>query len=120
MAAALTRDGPAPVSSFWDSDTQAFNVATEGRRPPPPSGTSSVRAPRRPPPPSGPPSVARQSVAFPTTQAQLPKTREGFDALARAINAAGGINGSNIQVYASSSVANIRKNFVKRLGLAGK
>lgn len=58
--------------------------------------------------------------AAPTRQSQLPDTREGFDALARQINAAGGINGSNIQVYSGSSVANIRKNFIKRLGLAGK
>lgn len=57
---------------------------------------------------------------LPTRQRDLPTTREGFDALAKAINANGGINGSNIQVYAGSSVANIRKNFVRRLNLAGK
>jgi len=57
---------------------------------------------------------------IPTRQSQLPTTREGYDALAKAINKAGGINGSFIQVYAGSSVANIRKNFIKRLGLAGK
>ena len=58
--------------------------------------------------------------ALPTRQRDLPDTREGFDALAKAINKAGGINGSFIQVYSGSSVANIRKNFIKRLGLAGK
>lgn len=57
---------------------------------------------------------------IPTRQSQLPTTREGFDALAKRINASGGIDGSFIQVYAGSSVANIKKNFVKRLNLAGK
>jgi hypothetical protein len=57
---------------------------------------------------------------LPTSQTQLPTTREGFDALAKQINAAGGIDGTPIKVYAGSSVANIKKNFVKRLGLAGK
>jgi hypothetical protein len=57
---------------------------------------------------------------LPTRQSQLPTTREGFDALAKKINASGGIDGTYIQVYAGSSVANIKKNFVKRLGLAGK
>jgi hypothetical protein len=57
---------------------------------------------------------------LPKRQRDLPTTREGFDALAKRINAAGGINGSNIQVYAGSSVANIRKNFIKRLELGGK
>jgi hypothetical protein len=66
------------------------------------------------------PASAAPAFALPTRQRDLPTTREGYDALAKAINAAGGINGSNIQVYAGSSVANIKKNFVKRLGLAGK
>lgn len=57
---------------------------------------------------------------LPTRQRDLPDTREGFDALAKAINRNGGINGASIQVYSGSSVANIRKNFIKRLGLAGK
>ena len=54
---------------------------------------------------------------LPTKQSELPTTREGFDALAKAINRAGGINGKSIQVYAGSSMANIKKNFVKRLNL---
>jgi hypothetical protein len=66
------------------------------------------------------PAAAAPAFVIPTRQRDLPNTREGFDALARRINAAGGINGSNIQVYAGSSVANIKKNFVKRLELAGK
>jgi len=57
---------------------------------------------------------------LPTRQRDLPTTREGFDALAKAINKAGGIDGRNIQVYAGSSVANIRKNFIRRLNLTGK
>jgi hypothetical protein len=67
-----------------------------------------------------PPAPKAPAFALPTRQSQLPTTREGYDALAKAINKAGGINGSFIQVYAGSSVANIKKNFVKRLGLAGK
>ena len=67
--------------------------------------------------PVAPPAPA---FALPTRQRDLPDTREGFDALAKAINRNGGINGASIQVYSGSSVANIRKNFIKRLGLAGK
>ena len=63
---------------------------------------------------------APPAFALPTRQRDLPDTREGFDALAKAINRNGGINGASIQVYSGSSVANIRKNFIKRLGLAGK
>jgi hypothetical protein len=47
----------------------------------------------------------------------LAKTREDYDRLAREINRAGGINGKYIQVYARSSIQNIRRNFIKRLGL---
>ena len=119
--AAARASAAAPVSSFWDPDTQAFNVGTEGMRPPPPSRATSVASR---PHPSRAASVraapAQVAFALPTRQSQLPTTREGYDALARAINRAGGINGSNIQVYAGSSVANIKRNFVKRLGLAGR
>ena len=76
-------------------------------------------------------SVARRSVApsessvnsgtfLPRSRAELDRiarTREDYDALARRINASGGINGRYIQVYARSSVQNIRRNFIKRLGL---
>lgn len=171
VASSATRVPQAQLSSYWDADTQAFNVATQGRRPPPPSiasrstATRSVGADALGRPlkrynklptrlrqqnealgrernylnPRGEPKVkillkpevaraiarapagrAVPQVILPTSQSQLPTTREGFDALAKAINRTGGINGSNIQVYAGSSVANIRKNFVKRLGLAGK
>jgi len=155
-AAAAYASAAAPVSSFWDPDTQAFNVSSEGMRAPPPSRATSARAsystprastrsratssrsrsrgpslePPPPPPPSrGPtprgapsrgPTPRAAPFALPTRQSQLPTTREEYDALARQINAAGGINGSFIQVYAGSSVANIRRNFIKRLGLAGR
>lgn len=171
VASSATRVPQAQLSSYWDADTQAFNVATQGRRPPPPSIASRSTATRsvgvnalgipvkrynKLPTrlrqqneaigrernflnPRGEPKVrillkpevaraiarapagrAVPQVILPTSQSQLPTTREGFDELAKAINRTGGINGSNIQVYAGSSVANIRKNFVKRLGLAGK
>jgi hypothetical protein len=53
---------------------------------------------------------------IPTRQGQLPTTREGFVKLSADLIAAGG---PRIVVYEGSSVANIKKNFVKRLGLAG-
>lgn len=65
-------------------------------------------------PPLPPPAPAFQA---PTTQAELPTTREGYVALAQKLKDAGI---ASIGVYAGSSVANIKKNFVKRLGLAGK
>jgi len=71
-------------------------------------------------PKPAPRSAPASAGVLPTRQRDLPTTREGFDALAKAINKAGGINGSNIQVYAGSSVANIRKNFIRRLNLTGK
>lgn len=57
---------------------------------------------------------------LPSRQAELPTTREGFDALAKAINEAGGIDGKPIQVYSKGSLTNVRRNFIRRLGLQGK
>jgi hypothetical protein len=57
---------------------------------------------------------------IPTRQSQLPTTREGFDALAKEINRRGGIDGKNIQVYSKGKLENIRRNFIRRLGLQGK
>jgi hypothetical protein len=54
---------------------------------------------------------------IPTRQGQLPTTREGFVKLSADLIANGG---PRIVVYEGSSVANIKKNFVKRLELAGK
>lgn len=53
----------------------------------------------------------------PTRQSELPTSREGFVELSRQLIAAGG---PRIVVYAGSTVPNIRKNFIKRLDLAGK
>ena len=58
--------------------------------------------------------------ALPSKQSQLPTTREGFIALARALNAAGGIDGKPVVVYSKGKLENIRRNFIRRLGLAGK
>ena len=63
------------------------------------------------------PAVAPPAFQIPTRQGQLPTTREGYVELSRQLIAAGG---PRIVVYAGSSVANIKKNFVKRLELAGK
>jgi hypothetical protein len=89
------------------------------RHPTPSSSVSSSTKSSKKPPPK-PPAASAPAFTLPTRQRDLPTTREGFDALAKAINKAGGINGSFIQVYAGSSVANIKKNFIKRLNLAGK
>jgi hypothetical protein len=102
--------------------------------PPPPSmgpsratSVASRRSARAAPAPAG--------FRLPTRQSELPTTREGFDALARAINERGGLTesggvagrdaegksrGKNIQVYAAGRMENIRRNFIRRLGLTGK
>lgn len=59
-------------------------------------------------------------VRLPTRQSELPTTREGFDALAKMINERGGIDGKKIQVYSAGRLENIRRNFIRRLGLTGK
>lgn len=53
---------------------------------------------------------------LPTRQRDLPTTREGFHALSNAIKANGG---PHIGVYAGASVANIKKNFIRKLNLNG-
>ena len=145
---------PAPVTSVWDRDTQAFNVGTVGL----PSFTdsesssiapsrvrsalsSTVSAPQYVPrynlralysrraPRSEltiPSTVVRimkdqgirqpLSVPLPSKQSELPTTREGFVDLARVLRTQGVI----VRVNEGSSMANIRKNFIKRLGLVGK
>jgi len=91
----------AAVRGQFDPDIQGFNIQVGG--------------PARRPIPTAP----TQSAAIPTRRSDLPTDRQGFAALAQRINAAGGINGTPIRVNAGSSVANIRKNFIKRLNLAG-
>lgn len=89
------------------------------------SDRKSARSARRPPPSPrlarGVSDAAAQVMAasnpLPTRQRDLPDTREAFAALAERIKAVGG---PSIKVYEGSSVANIRRNFIKRLGLAGK
>ena len=109
---------------FSERDESVPSVSTSrtrGTMYPSSSSASTPRAaPRAAPAPAAVPRAAPAPFALPTRQSQLPTTREGYDALAKAINAAGGINGSYIQVYAGSNVSNIRRNFIKRLGLAGK
>lgn len=61
--------------------------------------------------------VAPEASIIPTKQSQLPTTRAGYIELSRKLIEAGG---PTIVVYEGSSVQNIRKNFVKRLGLVGK
>jgi hypothetical protein len=61
--------------------------------------------------------AAPEPSVIPTKQSDLPTTRAGYIELSRRLIAAGG---PTIAVYDGSSVQNIRKNFVKRLGLVGK
>jgi hypothetical protein len=63
------------------------------------------------------PSAPAATFQAPTKQSQLPTTRDGFVKLSADLIKAGG---PRIVVYEGSSVANIRKNFIKRLDLAGK
>jgi len=86
---ATVREGPPDVRGHFDEDTQAFNVETRGR------------------------GKARM---------ELPKTREGFVELAKKINALPEgqrptKDGKKIQVYASSSLPSLRKNFKRRLDM---
>lgn len=149
-----------PITSYWDRDTQAFNVGTVGRPAFTDTESSSIASSRlrsalaptrstasreaemkrmvtgynlrkRPRRVRGsvetiPTSVVRMmkdegvrqplSVPLPTRQSELPTTREGFIDLARVLRSQGII----VRVYEGSTMANIRKNFIKRLGLAGK
>lgn len=125
------RAPPPSITSYWDRDTQAFNVGSVGR----PAFTdvsapsvmanrlrSSARAPR-PLPAMRMPRMEEAAPAdtaateVPTRQSQLPTTREGFVDLAYFLR---GARGMNIKVYTGSTLTNIRKNFIKRLGLTGK
>lgn len=94
VGAPVVREGAPDVRGRFDEDTQAFNV--EVARGGPAEG-------------EGP----RFTEAFPTTI-------EGFDALARRINALPPAqrptkDGKAIQVYSNSTLANVRKNFRRRL-----
>ena len=117
------------VSGRFDPDTQAFNLNVETAPPSraPTRSTASreaeltrmvtgynLRKRRRP---ARGVSASDSAFQAPTSQTQLPTTREGFVELARQLAAAGG---PRIIVYAGSTVPNIRKNFIRRLGLAGR
>lgn len=138
------------VRGRFDPDTQGFNldvaprevavaappIVAEAPRAPSiassrrsiASEAKSARSARRPPP--SPRARARRGISeaaaevmaasspIPTRQRDLPDTREGFLALAERIKEAGG---PSIKVYKSSvSVGNIKRNFIKRLGLQSK
>jgi len=87
---AQIREGPPDVRGHFDEDTQQFDVETRG------SGKKA--------------------------RVDLPKTREGFVELAKKINALPEgqrptKDGKKIQVYASSTLASLRKNFRRRLDM---
>ena len=114
------------VSGFWDPDTQGFNLGTAGlakseshpsRRHSAPRAPSSHPSTRSRPRPSAAETFGEQAFAVPTTQAQLPKTKEGYVLLSQQLKAAGG---PVIRVNQGSTLQNVRKNFILRLGLAGK
>lgn len=99
------------VRGFFDPDTQAFNVAV-----PEQVAVELPVAPRRP---SRRLRKFQDAQAFrmPTSMEGIPTTREELLALATRINAAGGVEGKPITIYAGSTVDSIRKNFKRRLGL---
>lgn len=131
------RRSPAP-------STKASTLSSFGTLPSLPSRRRSTRAPSA----VGAPAAAApsRSVAsrrlpeepplswLPTKQPDLPLTREGLEALAKKINAAGGLTedgklagveagkplGKSIAVYSKGTLENIRRNFVRRLKLEGK
>lgn len=91
VGAPVVREGPPDVRGVFDEDTQAFGVE-----------------------------VGRAEGEGPRFTEALPTTREGFDALARRINALPEgqrptKDGRPIQVYSSSTLPSIRKNFRRRL-----
>ena len=86
------RESAPDVRGRYDEDTQAFNVET------------------------------RRSGKGKAMKMELPKTREGFVELAKKINALPEgqrptKDGKKIQVYASSSLPSLRKNFKRRLDM---
>jgi hypothetical protein len=114
------------VSGFWDPDTQGFNVGSVGLPPSESQPSKRHSAPR--PPSAHSPSTrapsARSARATPTpsfsvpkTQSELPKTKYGFQLLSQQLKDAGG---PVIRVNQGSTLQNVRKNFILRLGLAGK
>ena len=82
------------VGSYFDRDTQEFNLSSKGQK---------QTAPALP-------------KAIPTRQHDLPTTVDGYRALSEAL----GKEGIHIGVNATTPVANLRRNFIKRLGLVGK
>lgn len=97
VGAPVVREGPPNVRGRFDEDTQAFNVEVA----------------------RGGPAAEGEGEGPRFTEA-LPTTREGFDALAKRINALPEAqrptkDGRPIQVYANSTLTSIRKNFRRRL-----
>ena len=93
VSAPVVSEGPPEVRGHFDEDTQAFNVETRGK------GKSKGKA-----------------------RMELPKTREEFVDLAKKINEMPESerptkDGKKIQVYASSTLASLRKNFKRRLDM---
>ena len=95
VSAPVVSEGAPEVRGHYDEDTQAFNVETRSRG----KGKGKGKA-----------------------HMELPKTREGFVELASKINAMPESerptkDGKKIQVYASSSLPSLRKNFKRRLDM---
>ena len=97
------------VSSYWDRDTQEFNLSSKGS-----VGTPATHAEAA----STPHSIksGHTNILIPTRQRDLPTTREGYVALAKVL----ADKGIHISYYETTSIPNLRRNFIKRLGLVGK
>jgi hypothetical protein len=105
-SAARSSARSASVRSHFDPDTQEFNVATGA---PAETGSPSIKI-RRPAAARAPAKVS----FIPKSRYDLPSTREGFIDLAHKLNTHDKIL---INIYGNSSIQNIRRNFIKRLGL---
>jgi len=105
--APVVREGAPDIRGRFDEETQQFNVDARSRY-----SESKIEEEEEAPVNEGRPRF---------TEA-LPTTREGFEALSRRINALPEAqrptrNGRPIQVYASSTLPSIRKNFRRRLNI---
>lgn len=98
------RGEPRDVGSAFDPATGEFGIAR---------AAPAWRPPVRP--------AAERVLADPiggiSRASELPRSLEGYRALAALINKEGGIDGKPITVSAGSLIRNVRRNFIKRLGL---
>lgn len=97
------------VGSYFDKDTQEFNLSSKGAKP----GAPALLAAE-----PGKKFTFTRQTTIPTKQSDLPTTLDGYRALSEALSKSS--PPIHIGVNATTPVANLRRNFIKRLGLVGK